>query len=144
MSTNFRLHPIWLLLALFAFASPTKARDELSATYSATLVEGEFKGLDQVDGAKLTGIWLIQFLPGEAFQMLLSGEVMVDGFWSLSDGQISLSDMSGPLVCDEDEARNATYRVQFRGFSITMETEVDPCPERSAVLSLGSFRTVLR
>lgn len=134
----------WALLVLFALPSAALARDELSPTYTATLVEGEFKRLDQVDGAKLTGIWLVQFLSGETFQMLLNGEVMVDGFWSFADGRLTLTDLSGPLVCAEESADTATYRVTVSGFSISLQAETDRCPERSAVLNLGDFRTLPR
>lgn len=132
------------LLALVALPSSALARDELSPSYSATLVESEFKRLDEVDGARLTGIWLVQFLSGETFQMLFNGEVMVDGFWSFSNGRLTLTDLSGPLVCDRDGADTATYQVSIRGFSISLQAEVDPCPERSAVLNLGDFRTLPR
>lgn len=135
---------LWALLALVALPASALARDELSPTYSATLVESEFKRLDEVDGARLTGIWLVQFLSGETFQMLLNGEVMVDGFWSFSDGRLTLTSLSGPLVCDRDGAGTATYQVSIRGYSIALQAEADTCPERSAVLNLGNFRALPR
>lgn len=145
MAPRFRIAGhVWTLLALIALSTTALARDQLSPTYTATLVEGEFKGLDEVDGAGLTGIWLVQFLSGKTFQMLLNGEVMVDGFWSLSDGRLTLTEMSGPLVCDQEESSIATYQVTIRGYSVSLQTEADPCPERAAVLTRGNYRTLPR
>jgi len=133
-----------LLFALLLLPATAGARTEISPTYTATLVAREFKHLDPDVGERLVGVWMVQFLPGDAFQMVLNGEIMVDGYWSLKDDQISLSQMSGPLVCDEDGATEAGYRVSIRGFSIRMEQVVDSCPERTAVLTLGNFRAVAR
>jgi len=133
-----------LLFALMHLPLTAGARTEISPTYTATLVAREFKSLDPDVGERLAGIWMVQFLPGDAFQMMLNGEIMVDGYWSLKDDRISLSQMSGPLVCDENGAAEAVYRVSIRGFSIRMEQAVDSCPERTAVLTLGGFRAVAR
>ena len=115
-------------LILTALAAPVQARDQLSVAYTATRVESEFEGLDGVNGARLTGIWVVEFLPGEVFQMRLNDVVVVEGFWTLSHDQLTLSDMAGPLVCTDDQAGSATYRVRFQGFSITLETVADSYP----------------
>ncbi len=133
-----------LLFALLHLPLTAGARTEISPTYTATLVAREFNHLDPTVGERLTGIWIVQFLPGDAFQMMLNDEIMVDGYWSLKNDQISLSQMSGPLVCDENAATEAVYRVSIRGFSIRMEQVLDSCPERVAVLTLGDFRAIAR
>ena len=96
--------------------------------------------LDDVDPGKLTGIWLVQFLPGEALSIILNGEIMIEGDWALKDDVLTLTRMSGSLVCPYDGADTATYRVSIRGFSISFEKEKDVCPERSAVLTRGVYR----
>ena len=131
------------LIGLFlALIVPTGAwsRDQLAPTYTATMVESEFQRLDDVDPGKLTGIWIVQFLPGEALSIILNGEIMIEGDWALKDDVLTLTRMSGLLVCPYEGADTAIYRVSIRGFSISFEKEKDECPERSAVLTRGVYR----
>jgi hypothetical protein len=131
-----------LVVLLLALIVPTGAwsREQLAPTDTATMVESEFKRLDDVDPGKLTGIWLVQFLPGESLSIILNGEIMIEGDWTLKDGVLTLTRMSGLLVCPYDGADTAIYQVSIRGFSISFEKEKDECPERSAVLTRGVFR----
>jgi len=132
---------LFLLALLLPLIVPsTWARDRLAPTYTATMVESEFRSLDDVDPEKLTGIWLVQFLPGEALSIILNGEIVIEGDWVLKDEVLTLTQMSGPLVCPYDGADTAIYRVSFRGFSVSFEKEKDDCPERTAVLTRGVFR----
>jgi hypothetical protein len=128
-----------LLIALFIPAD-AQARNQLAATYTATMVESEFRGIDSVDPEKLAGIWLVQFLPGEALSIILNGEIVAEGDWALKDDVLTLTQMSGSLVCAYDGADTAIYRVSIRGFSVSFEKLTDECPERTAVLTRGVFR----
>lgn len=138
--------PLILTVLLLALIVPTGAwsRDQLAPTYTATMVESEFNRLNDVDPAELTGIWLVQFLPGEALSIILNGEIMIEGDWVLQDDVLTLTHMEGSLVCPYDGADTAIYRVSIRGFSISFEKEKDECPERSAVLTRGVFRASLK
>jgi len=135
-----------LLLFLIALILPPGlgARERLAPTYTATMVESEFKRLDDVDPGKLTGIWLVQFLPGEALRLILNGEIVIEGDWALKDDILTLTRMSGPLACPGDGSSTAVYRVSIRGFSVSFEVKKDPCPERAAVLTRGVFRASAR
>ena len=128
-----------LLTALFIPAE-AQARNQLEKTYTATMVESEFRGLYDIDPEKLTGIWLVQFLPGEALSIILNGEIVAEGDWALKDDILMLTHMSGSLVCAYEGADTAIYRVQIRGFSISFEKHTDECPERAAVLTRGVYR----
>jgi hypothetical protein len=134
--------PSSLIIGLIALAisSTAWARVSLEPTYTATMVESEFKRLDDINPSKLTGIWLVQFLPGEALRFILNGEIMIEGYWVLNDNVLTLTRMSGTLVCPYDRADIAVYRVSIRGFSVSFEKEEDECPERAAVLTRGVFR----
>lgn len=132
------------LMVTVSLTGSLHARSELSPTYTATLVEREFRNLDDVDAKAMAGIWLVQFLSGNSFVLLKDGRIMVDGTWTLKDDLLTLTRMSGPLVCDWDDADTASYRASIRGFSISFKKMDDPCAERAAVLTRGDFRTVAR
>jgi hypothetical protein len=133
------LNLLGLAIALIIPAS-AQARDRLARTYTATMVASEFKRFDDVDPEKLTGIWLVQFLPGEALSIILNGEIVAEGYWALEDDVLTLTQMSGSLVCPYESADTAIYRVSIRGFSVSFEKQLDECPERAAVLTQGIFR----
>ncbi|MEZ5277387.1 MAG: hypothetical protein R3F07_13480 [Opitutaceae bacterium] len=137
-----RLLPIAWIAVLWI--SPANARQELSPTYTATVVEREFKGVEDIEPKEMAGIWLLQFLPGNAFVLLKDGEIMVDGYWTLKDDLLTLTRMTGPLVCSWDDAEKATYRVDIQGFSVAFRATEDVCEGRAAVLTRGTFRTVPR
>jgi hypothetical protein len=135
-------HNLSFMVLLLVLLVPTGAwsREKLAQTYTATMVESEFKQLDDVDAGKLSGIWLIQFLPGESLSVILNGEIVIEGYWTLKDDVLTLTGMSGLLVCPYEGADTATYHLSIRGFSVSFEKEKDECPERSAVLTRGVFR----
>jgi hypothetical protein len=135
-----------LVLTLIAglWSPPAEARQELSPTYTATMVEREFKGVDEIEPKDMAGIWLLQFLPGNAFVLLKDSQIMVDGYWTFEEDLLTLTRMTGPLVCPWDDSEKATYQVDIQGFSVAFKAVEDVCEGRTAVLTRGTFRTVPR
>jgi len=72
--------------------------------------------------------------------IILNGKIVAEGDWALEDDVLTLTQMSGSLVCAYDGADTAIYRVSIRGFSVSFEKLADECPERAAVLTRGLFR----
>ncbi len=87
--------------------------------------------------AALNGAWTDTFSPDGMFAISLSGEPVVSGTYSVSGGEITLTETGGRLACyhSAEAWRTATYYWSSGPDGMILTTESDPCTGRKLALT---------
>jgi hypothetical protein len=64
--------------------------------------------------------------------------VLVTGLWQLSGDDLTLTDLSGPLACPDEQA-TGTYTVATDGVTYSFAAVDDGCPGRTILLTARPF-----
>ena len=101
-------------------------------TTLTTLGGFAFAANDFPGGSYTSGPYTLEFKPDKSFRMLKSGYALVEGEYSVTGGQIQLTDKRGPFACSGPGQATGTYSWNIEKRMLSLHKIEDKCADRSS------------
>lgn len=95
---------------------------------------------DFPQGTYTSGEYTIVFADKGQFRVSTGEELVVEGEYTVKEGQLTLTDKRGRLACTGEGMETATYAWKYEGELLTLTKVEDKCPGRSAGLTAGPWK----
>ena len=118
-------------------AQPGTPAEQVAGRYITTIAESDLPaGLPAELLGFLGDIWEVNLLPNGDFLVLAGGVLVVEGEWTATETELTLTDQAGEGACLEPGAQTGAYRWRRDAKTLHLTAIEDACDGRRLVMSL--------
>jgi hypothetical protein len=111
--------------------------EQIAGRYITTVAESDLPaGLPAEALGFLGDVWEVEFLLSGRFSVRAGGDLVVEGDWTATETDLTLTDQAGEAACLDSGVETGTYRWRRDAKTLRLTAIVDPCDSRRLVMSL--------